>query len=182
LMFHVYFLDSIARPAGKSLSEVAADYDLLLGRPSLQLRERLHKTVHDILTKANNINDFFRGINFPIPADDKVCEALRIAMTHSRKKTYHKGTPKKYWAVDTKPTTQAAPVAEQKPLTKEEKIAALEKQLAEYRALMLKAEEELRQLKEEIPITLNETPVEDPTGAGDESNEDEEAKEKEPTP
>jgi len=43
------------------------------------------------------------------------------------------------------------------------------------------AEEEINQLKDDTPITSSEIPVEDPSGAGDDTNE-EEAKEKEPLP
>jgi len=43
------------------------------------------------------------------------------------------------------------------------------------------AEDEISQLKDDTPITSSEIPVEDPSGAGDEINE-EDAKEKEPTP
>ncbi len=83
-MFHVYFLDRVARPANKTLDEIAAGYDALLGRPSLDAREELQRTCRNILIKTENFQDFFRGINFPVPSEEKLLEALRLAMYHSR--------------------------------------------------------------------------------------------------
>jgi hypothetical protein len=83
-MFHVFFLDKVARPAGKSLAEVAVTYDELCGRPSLAIREELQRACRNVLDKATTFQDFFVGINFPVPSNDKILEALRLAVYHSR--------------------------------------------------------------------------------------------------
>ena len=40
-MFNVKFLDKIARPKGKSLKEIASEYDAKLGMPSEEQKQEL---------------------------------------------------------------------------------------------------------------------------------------------
>jgi hypothetical protein len=49
LMFHVYFFTNVARPAGISLEQVAANYDAFYGRPSTQMKETLQAKCKQIL-------------------------------------------------------------------------------------------------------------------------------------
>jgi hypothetical protein len=53
LLFHVYFLRHVGRPAGLSLAEIAANYDRLYGHPTEAMKEALQQAVKEIQQLAS---------------------------------------------------------------------------------------------------------------------------------
>jgi hypothetical protein len=106
LLFHVYFLERVARPAALSLDEIAANYDKLLGHPAATVKDELQASVKDILQLEsweyvklyckNNVNrEFFRRIGVPVPSDMDMNMWLRRSVYNSLKKGYHGGEANK---------------------------------------------------------------------------------------
>lgn len=48
LLFHVFFLEHIGRPTQKSLVDIAANYDLLYGRPNNEMKDKFLWGVSEI--------------------------------------------------------------------------------------------------------------------------------------
>merc|ERR1712137_432797 len=91
LMFHVYFLNFVARPRGSTLSEVARNYDMFYGRPTLLMKERLQvfcKRLNERPLTWSNVMSFV-GIpdrdNNPLT----LTRILNQAVENSRRKRYH---------------------------------------------------------------------------------------------
>lgn len=62
LVFHVKFLDLIARPSGKSLNDIAKEYDERLGMPSEQQKQDLLQ----LSAEAQKISSFSYDILFTL--------------------------------------------------------------------------------------------------------------------
>ena len=108
LVFHVKFIDLIARPPGKSLSDIAREYDSRLGMPSTQQRQDLLRLTAEagaisswafVLLSVQLLlltllrSTVFEEIRLPLPSDAKLSQMLRKAVQNSKKKKYHFNTP-----------------------------------------------------------------------------------------
>lgn len=92
LIYHVHFLEMIARPAGCSLAQVASEYDQRLGRPSAAQKEEFQALVKDVLESVVSFDELFRRVGLkPLPHADLVL-LLRNAVHISLKRNYHGGS------------------------------------------------------------------------------------------
>eukprot|EP01132_Coremiostelium_polycephalum_P000614 gene614-763_t len=88
LLFHVYFLRNVARPAGSSIEEIMLQYNKLLGRPPPSIRDSLQTEVKQI-QRISTWNEFFIKIDVTPPTDDALVEWLRRSVSNSLTKKYH---------------------------------------------------------------------------------------------
>jgi len=58
VMFHVYFLEYVGRPPGKSLDQIADSYDKLYGRPNNVTKDHFLRAIKDIIS----IDDWEYGV------------------------------------------------------------------------------------------------------------------------
>jgi len=89
LMFHVYFLDHVARPPAMSLSEVRQLLDLRLGKPTFGMKDQLMrecKVIHSI----KNWDQWFRYIHVRPPSESSLLKMFHNALKNSESKNYHK--------------------------------------------------------------------------------------------
>ena len=61
IMFHVYFLDKVARPDGVRLDQVREILDLRYGKPTFQMKDQLMKECKRI-RKVSDWSEFFQCI------------------------------------------------------------------------------------------------------------------------
>lgn len=88
IMFHMYFLEHVARPLGKAIPEMSKSYADLYGRPSVRMVEDMLQAFRDI-KKVKNHSDFFGRIGLPILSEEELKVLLRKSVTNSRVKGYH---------------------------------------------------------------------------------------------
>lgn len=99
LIYHVYFLERIARPAGKSLAQVAADYDSRLGRASGEQKAQFQALVKDVIESVVSFDQLFSRVGLAVPSQPELVRRLRACVTASLHRGYHfvggNGTPDK---------------------------------------------------------------------------------------
>ena len=88
IAFHVYFLTKLARPNGKTLSQIANDYDFNYGQPLPSLLERFQKTIFEI-QNIEDFNTFFKFIGMP-QTPEQITNLLIKSVKSSERKGYHK--------------------------------------------------------------------------------------------
>jgi len=88
LMFHVFFLNHIAKPPGKSVADMRAMYDESFGRPSDRMKYALQQKVKE-LQKISNWIEFFTLIEMPLPTPRQLTYWLRGSVQNSARKRYH---------------------------------------------------------------------------------------------
>ena len=88
LMFHVFFLNHIAKPKGKSVADMRAMYDESFGRPSDRMKYALQQKVKE-LQKISNWIEFFSLIEMPLPTPRQLTYWLRGSVNNSARKRYH---------------------------------------------------------------------------------------------
>lgn len=88
LMFHVFFLNHIAKPKGSTVADMKRMYDESYGRPSERLKSALQLRVKD-LQKISNWIEFFNLIEMPLPTPKQLTYWLRQSVRNSAKKRYH---------------------------------------------------------------------------------------------
>jgi len=88
LLFHIYFLNKIARPPGISLKSQMQRYDAFYGCVSSHQIESFQKEVKRI-QGINSFPHFFNYMNLAM-SEDKISDILRKAIVNSEKKRYHK--------------------------------------------------------------------------------------------
>eukprot|EP00753_Platysulcus_tardus_P003421 PLAT12454.12.p1 GENE.PLAT12454.12~~PLAT12454.12.p1 ORF type:complete len:976 (-),score=421.42 PLAT12454.12:106-3033(-) len=89
LMFQVYFLCNVARPSGKSVGDVLADYNARNGVPSEEAVEQLSRTCKAILA-VSDWPSFFHHIRLRDPGALRLNEMLVTAVHNSSRKGYHR--------------------------------------------------------------------------------------------
>lgn len=87
-LFHVYFLENIARPAGVSTEAVKRMYDSNFGKPSQELRERWRVAMAAISQMAS-WDEYFALLGGPAPTRPELVAMLRRAVNNSYLKGYH---------------------------------------------------------------------------------------------
>eukprot|EP01092_Planopodium_desertum_P005917 TRINITY_DN243_c0_g1_i5.p1 TRINITY_DN243_c0_g1~~TRINITY_DN243_c0_g1_i5.p1 ORF type:complete len:596 (+),score=162.26 TRINITY_DN243_c0_g1_i5:1229-3016(+) len=89
LMFHVYFLNIIAKPKGQSVHEVRRVYDSLYGRPTQKMKRALQTATKEFQMVQTWV-EFFARIDFPNPpSPEKLTRWLRDSVFNSSRKRYH---------------------------------------------------------------------------------------------
>jgi ubiquitin-protein ligase/predicted RNA-binding protein with RPS1 domain len=89
LMFHVYFLDKVARPPGVSLAKVREMLDSRFGKPTFAMKDQLMRECKRI-RKVNEWKDFFEYIHIPAPSNRTLIDWLHQAQINSEKVRYHR--------------------------------------------------------------------------------------------
>lgn len=87
LMFHVFFLNKIAKPDDKSVEQIAKDYDENYGRPTSQF-EDLFISACESINECQNYEQFFESIGKPISKED-IVKLLKSSIKASKEKGYH---------------------------------------------------------------------------------------------
>jgi len=87
-MFHVYFLQHVAKPEGKTLLYVKEMYDILFGQPTHRMKENLQAGIKEILCVDSWIK-FFDHINVPLPTTTQLHSWLCGSVLRSEQKRYH---------------------------------------------------------------------------------------------
>eukprot|EP01090_Pellita_catalonica_P001542 TRINITY_DN11301_c0_g1_i2.p1 TRINITY_DN11301_c0_g1~~TRINITY_DN11301_c0_g1_i2.p1 ORF type:complete len:1221 (-),score=297.78 TRINITY_DN11301_c0_g1_i2:66-3446(-) len=90
VMFHVYFLKTIAKPRGSSVEVVRRMYDHCYGRPTMRMKFSLQRATKTI-QKVDNWIQFFNRIDMPLPNPRLLTRWLRDSVRNSERKRYH------YW-------------------------------------------------------------------------------------
>jgi hypothetical protein len=91
MLFHVYFLEQIGRPQGKSLDEIADNYDKLFGRPNNAMKDAFLSAVRSIM-KIKSWDEAFSSIGLQAPPQGDLCDWLQKSVTMSLKRGYHQAT------------------------------------------------------------------------------------------
>eukprot|EP01080_Neovahlkampfia_damariscottae_P003166 gene3166-5482_t len=86
LMFHEYFLNNFARPDGKSIEEIAKNYDNKYGRPTDEEKEDLQKSLFRI-QKVKSFEEVLKNMKIEIKCP--ISQILRSSRLDSLKKNYH---------------------------------------------------------------------------------------------
>eukprot|EP01113_Clastostelium_recurvatum_P019316 TRINITY_DN2277_c1_g1_i8.p1 TRINITY_DN2277_c1_g1~~TRINITY_DN2277_c1_g1_i8.p1 ORF type:complete len:1241 (-),score=385.36 TRINITY_DN2277_c1_g1_i8:37-3759(-) len=94
-MFHVYFLDNVARPPGVSLSKVKELLHSRYGKPTWAMKDRLMREVKAML-KVDTWAGFFQYVHMPVPSDRALERWLWFANKNSIRKRYH--NPAEFYA------------------------------------------------------------------------------------
>eukprot|EP01133_Synstelium_polycarpum_P013661 gene13661-16088_t len=93
LLFHVYFLQHLARPEGSTLDSIGAQYNRLLGKPPPYIRDNLQKAVKEIKC-VRTWDEFFSKIGLTPPSESDLAEWLKRSVGNSIAKNYHRDTSK----------------------------------------------------------------------------------------
>ncbi|ELR16842.1 Ubiquitinconjugating enzyme subfamily protein [Acanthamoeba castellanii str. Neff] len=88
ILFHAYFLNTIAKPKGRTVSLVRRVLDACYGRPSPRMKVLLQKRTKE-LQKVDNWVDFFVRIDMPLPSPERLTRWLRQSVWNSSRKRYH---------------------------------------------------------------------------------------------
>eukprot|EP01089_Gocevia_fonbrunei_P005898 TRINITY_DN16396_c0_g1_i1.p2 TRINITY_DN16396_c0_g1~~TRINITY_DN16396_c0_g1_i1.p2 ORF type:complete len:120 (-),score=33.80 TRINITY_DN16396_c0_g1_i1:90-449(-) len=88
-MFHVYFLNNIAKPQGFKVADVKRMYDNYYGRPTQRLKYDLQLATKDIQC-INNWIEFFARVDMPLPTPKKLDGWLKASVLNSQRKRYHR--------------------------------------------------------------------------------------------
>jgi len=89
VMFHVYFLNNIAKPPGKSVRDVKRMYDEYYGRPTQRMKFALQLATKDIQS-INNWIEVFHRVDIPLPTPKIMTRWLRQSVYNSQRKRYHR--------------------------------------------------------------------------------------------
>jgi hypothetical protein len=89
LMFQVYFMSRIGRPAGtRGHADVLNLYKKRLGRPTTAQKEDLQDACKAILA-VDSWSEFCHRCNVPLLTKEKLVPMLKQAVVNSRRKRYH---------------------------------------------------------------------------------------------
>jgi len=90
IMFQVYFMQTYAKPKGKTIPEIEAYYDRHFGKPSNYDKERLQKECFAILKTVKNFDDFFLRVGYEKPpTQEYLARWLTRSLMFSSRKRYH---------------------------------------------------------------------------------------------
>jgi len=89
IMFHVYFLDKVARPEGMTLHQVREILDLRYGKPTFPMKDQLMRECKRI-RKVSDWSEFFKYIRMPAPSQRTLLDWLHSAQKNSAKAGYHR--------------------------------------------------------------------------------------------
>lgn len=87
IMFHAMFLRCFARPRGKSLKEIAHNYDLKYGRSTLEEKETFQEYLFS-LEKVDTWSEYFRVIS--VKTKMSIIQVLQKSFIDSERRGYHK--------------------------------------------------------------------------------------------
>jgi hypothetical protein len=93
VLFHVYFLENVARPDGLTPEQIASSYDALYSYPSAQMQLSLQHACKQI-QQVSSWDEFFSRIGLPAPDQDHLAQWFRQAIANSARKGYHQ--PKRF--------------------------------------------------------------------------------------
>lgn len=88
MLFHVYFLEQIGRPTGRSLDEISEGYDRLFGRPNNAMKDAFLNAVR-LIMKIKSWDEAFASIGLPAPQAPELCSWLQNSVRISLKRGYH---------------------------------------------------------------------------------------------
>jgi len=88
LLFFSYFFTKIARPEGKSLDQLSADYDRLRCRLPVD-REEQFQSECEAIKKIKSFNEFFPRIGLPVQSGAELNALLKKAISNSHRRKYH---------------------------------------------------------------------------------------------
>ena len=93
LCFSIFFLQNVARPAGRSLAQVARDLDRRMGQPAPECLARLQDAARRI-DKIASWEQYYAWIGCPAPSSEsELAATLRVAVTSSLARGYHQPPP-----------------------------------------------------------------------------------------
>jgi Ran GTPase-activating protein (RanGAP) involved in mRNA processing and transport/uncharacterized tellurite resistance protein B-like protein len=87
LMFHVFFLENVARPKDKEVEEIIKQYDENYGRPSTQLEDMFISACENI-NECKQYKQFFSNIGKKI-GKEEIIHLLKSSIQASKEKGYH---------------------------------------------------------------------------------------------
>lgn len=87
LMFHVFFLNKIARPDDKNVDQIIQEYDNNYGRPTSQF-EDLFISACESINECAGYDQFFNSIGKPLTKDN-IIKLLKESIKASKEKGYH---------------------------------------------------------------------------------------------
>jgi len=111
IMFHVYFLTSIAKVGKSSITEISEGYDSRYGRPTEHKENQLQKNIFKI-KNVSGFKQYFKQVKLPVPSDAQILELLQQCVVDSSIKRYHfwsKTAPKPRSKEKPKQTKQRPP-------------------------------------------------------------------------
>jgi len=89
IMFHVYFLDKVARPTGVSLAKIREMLDLRYGKPTFAMKDQLMRECKRIRS-VTDWSALFEYIHMPAPSTNTLLDWLWTAQQNSAKVGYHR--------------------------------------------------------------------------------------------
>jgi len=89
IMYHVYFLKTLAKPEGIRLSDLANTLDQKFGMPSFLLQEKFQSVVFKIQSLSQWI-DFFKFVGVKVPTEERLEEILLDSIVYSVNSGYHR--------------------------------------------------------------------------------------------
>jgi len=88
LLFHIYFIEHIARPKGKTGDEIIDLYDSNLGKPTQEIRQNWQNAVKEILD-VSTWEEYFSRLSIPMPDSANLLTWLKNCIANSERKGYH---------------------------------------------------------------------------------------------
>jgi len=89
LMFHVYFLNNVAKVGTVPAEEVALEYDIRFGQPTHKMQTELQQAIFKI-QKIKTFFGFFKNVRMPPPSEQYLFALTRECIDASARKRYHK--------------------------------------------------------------------------------------------
>jgi len=110
IMFHVYFLNNVAKVGKVSMEDIAKGYDMRYGRPTEHQQNSLQKNIFRI-QQVDDYKKYFSRVKLPVPSDEHVVVLLKECVMDSARKRYHRfsATPFSPHTKEQKETTQQKP-------------------------------------------------------------------------
>lgn len=96
IMFQCYFLNNVARPEGKTNTQMLSHYNNCFGRPSHQDMDKLQTRCREILA-VNDWMGYFKMLYVSIPPKDKFYNILVDSVKQSKRLKYHGNKSNGHW-------------------------------------------------------------------------------------